>query len=132
MGASMRFLSTVAAFALASTLAGCSGYNPELADGGRGRINCTTSNVKVPVTLLDKGGDPLAGAGVVATYLSTGEEEVFETNGAGVAIVTDKGPGVVRVKGQFNDLASGTAELTFVGGECSSSVTPRSVTLQLQ
>jgi len=128
----MRFLSIAAAFALASTFAGCSGYNPELPDGGRGRINCTDNNVKVPVTLLDKGGNPQSGAGVVATYLSTGEEVVFPTDGNGVAVVTDKGPGVVRVKGQFNDLTTDIAELTFVGGECSTSVSPRSATLQLK
>ena len=90
------------------------------------------ANAGMPVTLLDKGGNPQSGAGVVATYLSTGEEVVFPTDGNGVAVVTDKGPGVVRVKGQFNDLTTDIAELTFVGGECSTSVSPRSATLQLK
>lgn len=128
----MRLPSTLAALALGLTLAGCSGYDATLPDGGRGRVNCRDNDVKVPVTLLDKAGAPLSGAGVVATYGSTNEEEVFPTNGAGVAVVVDKGPGIVRVVGQFNDLKSQTAELTFIGGECSSSVTPRALTLQLQ
>jgi hypothetical protein len=128
----MRFKSSIAAFALALTLAGCSGYTPGLPDGGRGRVNCTDNHVTVPVTLLDKSGQPQPGAGVVAIWLSTGEEVVLETNGSGVALVPDKGPGVVRVQGQFNDLTTEVAELTFVGGECSTSVTPQSVTLQLK
>lgn len=128
----MRFQSLVAAFALASTLLACSGYDATLPDGGRGRVNCTDNTVKVPVTLLDKGGMPQAGAGVVATYLSINEEQVFETNGNGVAVVTDKGPGIVRVQGQFNDLRTDIAELTFTGGECSNAVNPRSITLQLK
>lgn len=128
----MRLPSTLAALVLGLTLAGCGSYNATLPDGGRGRVNCRDNDVKVPVTLLDKAGAPLSGAGVVATYVSTNEEEVFPTNGAGVAVVVDKGPGIVRVVGQFNDLKSQTAELTFLGGECSSSVTPRALTLQLQ
>lgn len=129
----MRLLSLLAAVALASTLAACGArYDATLPDGGRGRVNCTDNDVKVPVTLLDKSGVPLNNAGVVATYTSLGEEDVITTGGDGVAIVTDRGPGVVRVQGQFNDLRSPIAEITFTGGECSTAVSPRAVTLQLQ
>ena len=128
----MRLSPVLVAVALVTTLAGCDRYEATLPDGGRGRVNCTDNNVKVPVTLLDRGGSPLANAGVVATYVSIGEEEVFTTGGDGVAIITDKGPGIVRVQGQYNDLASPVGELTFTGGECSTAVTPRSITLQLQ
>jgi hypothetical protein len=128
----MRLFRLVAALAFASALTGCNAYDATLPDGGRGRVNCTDDAVKVPVTLLDRSGQPTSNGGVVATYLSTGEEVVFPTNGSGVAVVTDKGPGIVRVVGQLNDLTTAPAELTFTGGECSNAVSPRSVTLQLK
>ncbi|MEW5737741.1 MAG: hypothetical protein AB1938_02385 [Myxococcota bacterium] len=128
----MRLLCALAVLSLASVFAGCSGYDATLPDGGRGRVNCAEIGAKVPVTVLDKSGMPQYNAGVVVTYLATNEEVVLTTDGDGVVIVTDKGPGIVRVQGQFNDLRTQTAEFTFIGGECSSSVTPRAATLQLQ
>jgi hypothetical protein len=128
----MRLFRSLVALSLASVLAGCSGYDASQPDGGRGRVNCTENGVKAPVTVLDRAGAPVGGAGVVVTYLGTNEEVTLTTNGSGVAVVTDKGPGIVRVQGQFNDLRTQTAEFTFVGGECSTSVTPRAATLQLQ
>jgi hypothetical protein len=123
----MRLPSVLVAFALAA----CSGYDAALPDGGRGRVSCSASSTKASVTVLDKADVPQPGAGVVVSYLSSGEELVLETNGGGVVLIEDKGAGLVRVQAQYNDLQSEFAELTFVGGECSHSVSPPSVTLRL-
>lgn len=129
----MRLFGSLLALSLASVLAGCgTSYDTSLPDGGRGQVTCSDVGVKAPVTVLDRSGAPQSNAGVVVTYVTAGEEVVLATNGNGVAIVLDKGPGIVRVQGQINDLRTQTAEFTFIGGECSSSVTPRAATLQLQ
>lgn len=112
---------------------GCPNYVPYLPDGGRARVNCADSAIQVPVTILDRAGDPVPEAVVTLEYLSYGETENAIADVRGVALVKEKfGPGVVRVQGVVNDLRTPSAELTFNGSECSSSVSPRSLTLQLQ
>lgn len=128
----MRFsLPLAAVLVVVST--GCPNYVPYLPDGGRARVNCGDSTVSVPVTVLDRLGDPAPEAVVSLDYLSYGESENVIADVRGVAVVKEKyGPGVVRVQGFVNDLRTQVAELTFNGSECSSSVSPRSLTLKLQ
>lgn len=123
-------LTTLPLVALLFTGCGDS-YDAQAPDGGRGRVNCSEREVQVPVTVLRADGAAAEGAVVQATYRSVGEVATFAVDDDGVALVTDKGPGVVEVKAQLQGATSGPAELTFIGGECSASVTPRSVTLQL-
>ncbi len=114
-------------------LAGCPNYTPYLPDGGHAKINCATSEINVPVTVLDRLGKPAPEAVVALDYLSYGESENLIADVNGRAVVKEKyGPGTVRVQGNVNDLRTQIAELQFVGTECSASVTPRSLTLQLQ
>lgn len=128
----MRFsLPLAAVLVVVST--GCPNYVPYLPDGGRARVNCADSALNVPVTVLDRLGDPAPEAVVSLDYLSYGESENVIADLRGVAIVKEKfGPGVVRVQAYVNDLRTQVAELTFNGSECSSSVSPRSLTLKLQ
>lgn len=117
----------------ALVLTGCPNYVPYLADGGRARVNCNNSALSVPVTILDRAGDPAPEAVIAIEYLSYGESENLIADGRGIALVQEKyGPGTVRVQGNVNDLRTPIAEITYVGNECSSSVSPRSVTLKLQ
>jgi hypothetical protein len=111
---------------------GCSGYQPYLPDGGRARVNCQAAQLTVPVTVLDRVGDPSPLAVVEVEYTSLGESENVIADGRGIALVADKGPGIVRLIANVNDLRSGVGELTFVGTECSSAVSPRSITLQVR
>lgn len=114
-------------------LAGCPNYVPYLPDGGRARVNCSASALSVPVAVLDRFGDPAPEAVIAVDYLSYGESENVIADINGNAKVTEKyGPGTVRVQGNVNDLRTQAAELSFVGTECSSSVTPRALTLKLQ
>lgn len=114
-------------------LAGCSNYVPYLPDGGRARVNCTANALTVPVTVLDRAGDPAPQAVVSIDYLSYAESENLIADVNGKTLVGEKyGPGTVRVQGNVNDLRTQVAELQFAGTECSSSVTPRALTLQLQ
>ena len=114
-------------------LAGCPNYTPYLPDGGHAKVNCATSEINVPVTVLDRLGNPAPEAVVSIDYLSYGESENLIADVNGRAVVKEKyGPGTVRVQGNVNDLRTQTAELSFIGTECSSSVTPRALTLQLQ
>jgi hypothetical protein len=114
-------------------LAGCPNYVPYLPDGGRARVNCANSPLSVPVTVLDRAGNPAPQAIVAVDYLSYGESENLIADVNGKAIVQEKyGPGTVRVQGNVNDLRTQIAELSYAGTECSSSVTPRALTLQLQ
>ncbi|MFZ5445716.1 MAG: hypothetical protein ACOZQL_37330 [Myxococcota bacterium] len=127
----MRFALPLAAILLVTT--GCPNYQPYLPDGGRARVHCDTAELSVPVTILDRAGDPAPEAVVSIEYTSYGESENLIANAQGVALVKDKyGPGVVRVQGNVNDLRTDLAEITFVGGDCSTSVTPRSLTLKLR
>ena len=104
-----------------------------LPDGGHARINCTDSALSVPVTVLDRLGDPAPQAVVSIDYLSYSESENLIADLNGRALVTEKyGPGTVRVQGNVNDLRTQVAELSFIGSECSSSVSPRALTLKLQ
>ena len=114
-------------------LAGCPNYVPYLADGGRARVNCSTSMLGVPVTVLDRAGAPAPGAVIGLDFLSYSENENLIADERGVAVVKEKfGPGTIRVQGNVNDLRTQVAEIYFTGTDCSSSVTPRSLTLQLQ
>ena len=114
-------------------LAGCPNYVPYLADGGRARVNCNNNALSVPVTILDRAGDPAPQAVVSIEYMSYGESENLIADRNGLAVLKEKyGPGTVRVQGNVNDLRTQIAEVQFIGTECSSSVTPRSLTLQLQ
>ncbi len=114
-------------------LAGCLNYTPYLPDGGRARVNCSASELGVPVAVLDRLGNPAPEAVVSIDYLSYGESENLIADVNGRTVVKEKyGPGTVRVQGNVNDLRTQTAELSFLGTECSSSVTPRALTLQLQ
>jgi hypothetical protein len=126
----MRFTFPLVAILL---LAGCPNYVPYLPDGGRARVNCDSSELSVPVTVLDRAGDPAAMAVVALDYLSYSESENLIADANGRVLVKEKfGPGTVRVQGNVNDLRTQIGELYFTGTECSTSVTPRSLTLQLQ
>ena len=120
--------------AVVFAFSGCAGgYDPYLPDGGRARVNCNAAPVDVPVTVLDRGGSPYPEAIVSVTYVGTGEQENLVADARGIAILTDKhGPGVVRVFGDVGGFRSDVAEVTFVGTECSSAVTPRALTLQVR
>ena len=114
-------------------LAGCPSFNPYLPDGGRARVNCDDSTLSVPVTVLDRAGAPAPMAVVSVDYSSYGESENLIADAQGKVLVKERfGPGIVKVQGNVNDLRTQQAELSFNGTECSSSVTPRSLTLQLQ
>jgi hypothetical protein len=126
----MRFALPLAAILF---LAGCPNYVPYLPDGGRARVNCTASELGVPVTVLDRAGDPAPQAVVSTDYLSYAESENLIADHRGIVIVKEKfGPGTIRVQGIVNDLRTQVGELNFTGTECSSSVTPRALTLTLQ
>lgn len=128
----MRFVLPLAA-TLLFVSTGCPNYVPYLPDGGRARVNCNDSALSVPVTVLDRLGDPAPEAVVALDYLSYGEAENVIADYRGVALVKDKfGPGTIRVQGNVNDLRTPIAELNFTGTECSSAVSPRALTLQLQ
>ncbi len=117
----------------ALVLAGCPNYVPYQADGGRARVNCNNNALSVPVTILDRAGDPAPQAVVSIEYMSYGESENLIADDRGIALLHEKyGPGTVRVQGNVNDLKTPIAEVYYVGSECSSSVSPRSVTLKLQ
>lgn len=125
----MRFVFPLVALALSA----CPNYVPYLPDGGRARVNCGTSSLAVPITVLDRANDPAPGAVVSVDYLSYSESENLIADANGLALLKEKyGPGTVRVQGNVNDLRTQTAEISFVGTECSSSVSPRAVTLKLQ
>lgn len=126
----MRFALPLTAILL---LAGCPNYVPYLPDGGRAQVNCAHSTMSVPVTILDRAGDPAPEAVISLDYLSYSESENLIADFRGLAVVKEKyGPGTVRVQGNVNDLRTPIAELQFIGTECASSVSPRSLTLQLQ
>lgn len=115
------------------SLSGCPNYVPYLPDGGRAKVNCDASELSVPVTVLDRAGDPAPGAVVALDYLSYSESENLIADVNGRVVVKEKfGPGTIRVQGNVNDLRTQIGELNFTGTECSTSVTPRSLTLQLQ
>lgn len=119
--------------ALLVVATGCPNYVPMLPDGGRARVNCTESAPAATVKVLDPTGQPASYAFVNVQYLAYDVAEDLKTDGRGMTAIADKyGPGVVRVQGQLNDLLSEPAEITFIGGDCSSAVTPRSVLLRLQ
>lgn len=114
-------------------LAGCNSYTPYLPDGGRARVNCTEKTLSVPVIVNDRAGDPAPMAVVSVDYSSYGESENLIADVNGKVVIEDKyGPGVVKVQGNVNDLRTQFGEVYFNGTDCSSSVTPRSLTLQLQ
>lgn len=126
----MRFTLPIVAMLM---LAGCPNYVPYLPDGGRAKVNCDTTTLSVPVTVLDRAGDPAPMAVVSVDYLSYGESENLIADVNGRVLVKEKfGPGTIRVQGNVNDLRTQTGELNFTGTDCSTSVTPRSLTLQLQ
>jgi hypothetical protein len=113
--------------------AGCPSFSPYLPDGGRARVACNDAALTVPVTVLDRAGDPAPMAVVAVEYTSYGESENLIADVNGKVLVQDKfGPGTVKVQGNVNDLRTQFGELNFNGSDCSSSVTPRSLTLQLQ
>jgi hypothetical protein len=83
--------------------------------------------------VLDRLGDPAPEAVVSIDYLSYAESENLIADARGVVLVKEKfGPGTVRVQGNVNDLRTQAAEISFLGTDCSSSVSPRSLTLKLQ
>jgi hypothetical protein len=128
----MRF-SLPLAVVLLVVSTGCPNYVPYLPDGGRARVNCADSTIRVPVTVVDKAGAPVPQAVVALEYLSYGENENVIANERGVALVKEQyGPGVVRAQGFVNDLRTQFAEITFNGSVCSSSASPNALTLQLQ
>ncbi len=128
----MRLSLPLAAILLLVTT-GCPDYTPYLPDGGRARVNCANSSLTVPVTVLDRLGDPAPQAVVSVDYLSYGESENVIADDRGVAVIQDKyGPGVVRVQGNVNDLKTQVGELTYNGSDCSIAVSPRSLTQKLQ
>lgn len=129
----MRSLLPLALLTLLVVSTGCPNYVPYLPDGGRARVNCNASTLNVPITVLDRAGDPSPQAVIEVEYLSYGESENLITDGRGIAILTDKhGPGVVRLIANVNDLRSDVAEVTFTGTECSTSVVPRSLTMPVR
>jgi len=128
----MRFALPFAAILLFVTT-GCPNYVPYLPDGGRAQVNCANSALSVPVTVLDRIGDPVPGAVVSLDYLSYAEAENLIADNKGLVLVKEKfGPGTIRVQGSVNDLRTQVAEIAFTGTDCSSSVTPQSITLKLQ
>ena len=129
----MRFALPLAAILLFVTT-GCPNYVPYLPDGGRAQVNCNSeAALTVPVTILDRAGDPAPQAVVSLDYLSWSQSENLIADDRGLVLVKEKfGPGTVRVQGNVNDLRTQVAEIAFVGSDCSESVTPRSLTLKLQ
>jgi len=126
----MRFAFPLTAFLL---LAGCQNFVTYLPDGGHARATCDNSALGVPVTVLDRAGEPAPGAVIALDYLSYSASENLIADGSGLAVVREKyGPGTVRVQGNVNDLRTQVAEINFLGTDCSSSVDPRSLTLKLQ
>lgn len=120
-------------FALLVVSTGCPNYVPYLPDGGRARVNCNNAALNVPITVLDRAGAPAPMAVVEVEYLSYGESENLIADDRGIVVLKEKyGPGVVRLIANVNDLRSDVAEVTYTGTECSSSVTPRSLTLPVK
>jgi hypothetical protein len=103
-------------------------------DGGRIRVNCTDNGIQAAVTVVDSTGAVAPSASVTVSDLANGTSETLTTDTNGVVVVKASkfGPGVVRLSAKLNSLASGIGEITFVGGDCSSSVSPRSLTLSLK
>lgn len=118
----------------ALALVGCNNYTPYLPDGGRARVNCDDKTVvKVAVTVVNRDNDVVPQAVVTVDYTSYGESENVIANDRGVALIEDKyGPGVARIQANVSGLKSGFAELNFNGTECSHTVTPNALTLQVK
>ena len=94
---------------------------------------CEVTEVSVPVKVLDTTGAPSTQATVVATNSNDGRRETGTTNGAGVYRVTsDLGPGVITVRATLNDLATPVGQFTVTPGECTPSVSPNALVLQLK
>jgi hypothetical protein len=118
---------------LAVVLSGCPNYVPYLPDGGRARLACDDRSVAAAVKILDRDGEPAAGATLTVDYLDTGDSDVLTADHRGVVVVKHPtGVGTARVQGQLNSQRTPFGELNFVGTECSSAVTPRELFLQLQ
>lgn len=113
-------------------LAACSVAPTYLPDGGRARVNCTSSpkTVAVKVTRFNLPSD---GVLLTATNVGDGRHDTSTTDANGVGLVSDiLGPGQVRVTGALNDLTTTTGDLFFTCGECDCTVTPSSLNLTLQ
>lgn len=112
--------------------AACSTSPTYLPDGGRSRVNCTSSPKTVPVK-VSRFNLPSEGVLLTATNLGDGRHDTYTTDAHGVALVSDiLGPGQVRVGGGLNDLTTTTGDLFFTCGECDCTVTPSSLDLTLQ
>ncbi len=118
---------------LAVVVTGCGWPTSYLPDGGRARVVCDVTEVSVPVKVLDATGAPSTEATVVATNRNDGRKETGTTNSAGVYKVTsDLGPGVISVRATLNDLATPEGQFTVTPSECTPSVSPNALVLQLK
>ncbi|MGQ0506618.1 MAG: carboxypeptidase-like regulatory domain-containing protein [Myxococcaceae bacterium] len=104
-----------------------------LPDGGRASIGCFESPAVVVVKVVDAAGSAVEGATVTAKNVGTGKTVTATTNGAGITNdVTDTiGTGTVRLTAETGTGASQTAQVEFTCSDCSCSVSPQSLTLQL-
>ena len=121
------------ALVLALVVTGCGLPTTSLPDGGRTRVVCDETEVKVPVKVLDATGAPSGEATVTATNSSDGRQAKGRTNGSGVfSVSSDLGPGVIKVVATLNDLASPEANLTVTSSECTPAVSPNQLVLKLR
>ncbi|MBL9038033.1 MAG: hypothetical protein JNG84_05930 [Archangium sp.] len=124
-------LACLAAFAL--SFAGCTGYSPYLPDGGRGRVVCETAALYSSVQVLGLTQDPADGATVTARNLTDDRTETGTVGAGGVFRVSSElGPGVVSVVATLNDLTSNEGQFTITFSDCTPSMSPRNLTLQLK
>ncbi len=115
-------------------VAGCELRSPYLPDGGRARVYCDEgTQLNVPVKMLDRDGEPFSGAVLTVDYTSLeGEDRValLTADDRGQVLVEDRGPGVVRISSNYRGFTIEPKELTFNGSDCSTTVTPRQLTVQ--
>lgn len=112
---------------------GCGWPTTYLPDGGRNRVNCDTTELFVPVKVLDAAGAPTNEATVLAANSTDGRTASGVTNSAGVyKVSTDLGPGVIQVTATLNDLKTAEGNFTVTPGDCTPGVSPDSLVLQLK
>lgn len=87
----------------------------------------------LPVTVVDAQGQPVQGATVTATNLTSGQKITAVTNDQGGtgAVGSSIGSGTVQITAQKDTKTSDVGQANFVCGDCGCSFEPESVTLTL-